>query len=310
MIRVGFRALAAIAAGVLVAAPALAATEAEWAAFRADVEAKCLAAAEPLFENPVATVDPFGSPNFGLALVRGKARGADVQIMAICVYDKVTQTAEIGGELPEFVSTAPPAPPGPVGWGGLLDCGEPCADALVRLSPEDAEALIALHETVDATVAEISRSPDLAAETDALAALVRVEAATGAGDLAAVATGEHACTVYWYGFLDDPARTVGRHQCVVEDVGGTLIVTKTTGEMMRATIVPAGDMAVAIGRTYLADQAEREYDPTDPDNALNPNFGNYVGLAFADAEGLLIVDADQHGFTEPDATFFAILAIE
>ena len=81
--------------------PAFAASEDAWETFRADVEAKCLAAAEPLFETAAATVDPFGSESYGLALVRGKAKGAaDAEIAAICVYDKQAKTVEIGGELP------------------------------------------------------------------------------------------------------------------------------------------------------------------------------------------------------------------
>ena len=92
------------------AGAAFGATEAEWAAFRADVEAKCLEAAAPLFETATAIVDPFGSPSFGLALIQGPARGAaTVQISAICVYDKVTKTVEIGGELPP--AEGGPAPP-------------------------------------------------------------------------------------------------------------------------------------------------------------------------------------------------------
>lgn len=85
---------------------AFAATEEAWDAFRADVRDKCLAAAEGLFETVEITVDPFGSEHYGLALLRGKARGADATIMAICVYDKATQTAEIGGELPDIVARA------------------------------------------------------------------------------------------------------------------------------------------------------------------------------------------------------------
>ena len=45
-------------------------------------------------------MDPIGSESFGLALVAGKAKGADADIAAICVYDKVTKAVEIGGELP------------------------------------------------------------------------------------------------------------------------------------------------------------------------------------------------------------------
>ena len=86
---------------VICAATALAASDDAWEAFRADVEAKCLAAAEPLFASATATVDPFGSESYGLALISGTAKGADAEIAAICVYDKQAKTVEIGGELPK-----------------------------------------------------------------------------------------------------------------------------------------------------------------------------------------------------------------
>ena len=89
-------ALAAVAGGA-----ACAATDDAWETFRKDVAEKCLAAAEPQFETAVATVDPFGSESYGLALIRGKAKGADAEISAICVYDKKAKTVEIGGELPK-----------------------------------------------------------------------------------------------------------------------------------------------------------------------------------------------------------------
>jgi hypothetical protein len=75
-----------------------------WTTFRADVEAACLKAAEPLFASATARVDPFGSESYGLALLAGKAKGADSDVMAICVYDKQSKAVEIGGELP------PPTP--------------------------------------------------------------------------------------------------------------------------------------------------------------------------------------------------------
>ena len=84
---------------------ARAASEDAWAEFRQDVEAKCLQAAKGdsgLFTADArATVDPFGSESFGLALIEGPARGAeDLTIRAICVYDKQGRTVEMGGELP------------------------------------------------------------------------------------------------------------------------------------------------------------------------------------------------------------------
>jgi hypothetical protein len=90
----------AIAALASLTLPALAATPDAWEAFRDEVKAACLEAAKPLFEAAVADVDPFGSESYGLALVHGKAKGADAEIRAICVFDKKSKKAEIGGELP------------------------------------------------------------------------------------------------------------------------------------------------------------------------------------------------------------------
>ena len=94
------RSLLVIALALGSALPALGASDDAWEQFRADVEAACLAAAAPLFESAAARVDPFGSESYGLALVTGKAKGADTEIAAICVYDKQTKAVEIGGELP------------------------------------------------------------------------------------------------------------------------------------------------------------------------------------------------------------------
>ena len=80
--------------------PAAAASPDAWEAFREEVTAACLEAAKPLFETVTADVDPFGSESYGLALVHGKAKGADAEIKAICVFDKKSKKVEIGGELP------------------------------------------------------------------------------------------------------------------------------------------------------------------------------------------------------------------
>ncbi|KQV43568.1 MULTISPECIES: hypothetical protein [unclassified Rhizobium] len=72
-----------------------------WEAMRADVSEKCLAAAGASMESAKAVVDPFGSERFGLALVSGKAKGAEAAITQICVYDKQAKTVELGSELTE-----------------------------------------------------------------------------------------------------------------------------------------------------------------------------------------------------------------
>lgn len=82
------------------ATPSFAATDAEWEKFAKDVRVACIKAAAPLFEKAKAVVDPNGSESYGLALLRGKAKGAAANIQVICVYDKKAKKAEVGGELP------------------------------------------------------------------------------------------------------------------------------------------------------------------------------------------------------------------
>jgi len=309
-IGLGVAALALLVAGV---AQARAATEAEWQAFRADVEAKCLAAADGLFETATATVDPFGSQTYGMALIRGTARGADVAIMAICVYDKATQTAEIGGELPDIGGGAGTGDPVPaaLAWAtALAPCNTECAAALAPLVPADADSLRTLPIRVATTLAAIEGTAlpmDTAART-ALEDLLPL----GDGDLATVATGERACTVYWYGFLDNAGQTVGQHRCrVTRNAAGLLTVEKLSGDMRYLEITPvSAGMGVAAGRTFLEGHAMRRYDPVTPDNAENDNFGNFVGLAFADGARLFIVDGDLRGMSPPDDTYFAVLVVE
>jgi hypothetical protein len=72
-----------------------------WAEFAAEVETACLAATADYFpDGATATVDPFGSESFGLAIVSSHA------VSVICVFDKQTKAVEIGGELPVTVTAA------------------------------------------------------------------------------------------------------------------------------------------------------------------------------------------------------------
>lgn len=87
---------ALISAGVTTAH---AASDDAWSEFRTEVGKACVSAAKGLVENGEALVDPFGSESYGLAVVSGKAVGAKVTISAICVFDKKTKKAEIGGEI-------------------------------------------------------------------------------------------------------------------------------------------------------------------------------------------------------------------
>ena len=86
---------ALLAAGITAAH---ASSDDAWGEFQAAVEKACVSAAKGLIENGRALVDPFGSENYGLAIVTGKAKGAKTTVSALCVFDKKTEKAEIGGE--------------------------------------------------------------------------------------------------------------------------------------------------------------------------------------------------------------------
>ncbi|WP_377295332.1 hypothetical protein [Rhizobium sp. SG2393] len=108
--RTPFATRALLAAGLaaltgLAGAPAFASSDDAWAAMRKDVAAACRKLAAGSIEKPVVTVDPFGSQSYGLALLQGKPKGGKGQIAMICVYDKKTRAAEIGGELTDAVLT-------------------------------------------------------------------------------------------------------------------------------------------------------------------------------------------------------------
>jgi hypothetical protein len=99
-----FRSQTLLLATALVLTPlsstVLASSDDAWDDFAKDVAAKCTALAEGRIEQPKVVVDPFGTESYGVAILTGKAVGAAAVISSICVYDKKSQTAEIGGELP------------------------------------------------------------------------------------------------------------------------------------------------------------------------------------------------------------------
>lgn len=81
------------------AGAANASSDEAWGQFQKDVDKACVTAAKGLIANGKTVVDPFGSESYGLAVVSGKAVGAKATISTICVYDKKTKKAEIGGEI-------------------------------------------------------------------------------------------------------------------------------------------------------------------------------------------------------------------
>lgn len=85
-----YRMLAAAAAVALVPSLGLASSPAAWEEFRADVGAKCLAAAQASgMKQPELLVHPVGTEAYGLAVLR---EGADKRI---CVYGKQSKKVEL-----------------------------------------------------------------------------------------------------------------------------------------------------------------------------------------------------------------------
>ncbi len=81
-------------------AAAYASSDTAWADFTKDVSTKCLEAAKGSLEKPSIVVDPFGTESYGVAILNGKAVGADARVSYLCVYNKQDKTAQIGSELP------------------------------------------------------------------------------------------------------------------------------------------------------------------------------------------------------------------
>ncbi|QLF93179.1 hypothetical protein HW090_08235 [Pseudomonas sp. ABC1] len=68
-----------------------------WDEFRRDVELKCLEASRagtPSMNIKEIQVDPFGSDNFGFALVKFEDRNEPGTRFIACTYDKETNSAE------------------------------------------------------------------------------------------------------------------------------------------------------------------------------------------------------------------------
>jgi hypothetical protein len=76
-----------------------------WLEFQQTIGRVCLVEAKKVFENPVATVDSFGSPSYGIALIDGRPKqslridpaNGNSLYSAVCIYNKLTKRAELSG---------------------------------------------------------------------------------------------------------------------------------------------------------------------------------------------------------------------
>lgn len=82
---------------------ALASSDDAWKAMEKDVRAKCREAALEHLKPVRVVVDPTGTDKYALAIAFGKLKSGDDRASFICLYDKTTKKATLGGELREDV---------------------------------------------------------------------------------------------------------------------------------------------------------------------------------------------------------------
>ncbi len=107
------RAVAGLALVMLALAgtPVRAASPDAWEEHRQKVAKECLALAMAGdFEKATAQVDPFGTESYGLALVTGPLKKGAGEVSMICVLDKKSGKAELGGESKNWVKIPAAAP--------------------------------------------------------------------------------------------------------------------------------------------------------------------------------------------------------
>lgn len=95
--------LAASVAALTSVAHANAANDPSWDKFRTSVAAACTNAAKTTLGETVASVDPFGTDSYGLAIVRSVPQP---NLAMICVYNKTTGTVELGAQMQSAATPA------------------------------------------------------------------------------------------------------------------------------------------------------------------------------------------------------------
>lgn len=270
------------------------------------VETACLDAAQPLGDAKVA-LDIDGNPARAFATVAG-VRENGVRQTRICLYDKASGEVVLSAPLKAAVpqagrpeAAAGDAPPEPANE--LVFSGEP-----FPLTAEDRAELLALPDRVRATVAALQERgwrPGSLAET------VLTGLKGGSTRLSAVRPGRYECNVVWYGFLENTRQYIGTHRCRVErDRLGDLVILKLTGQNLNATLLEFNDGDVAFaGRNAPAGSLAQPYDPDRPVDQFNPNFGNVVGRVLTDGRRIYLIDINQRGMTELDATYFQVIEL-
>lgn len=274
-------AFAAVSFLALSGSHAVGSSEDAWKEFRTTVQDACIAAAGRMKVGNVR-IDPFGTETYGVAVLTDADSGEE----HVCVYDKARGAAEVSGPLRAVVDASRP------------------------FSAKDLQQLANVREQVRATLADLEKN-GLAANGQSATVAAMIDGKVRSDDIASAQPGPYRCTVWWYGFLDKGVRKAGTHQCTVAAGGkGGLVIEKTTGDLFHAETVEWENGKTAFaGRTWLPGHAETRYDPAQPANRENENYGNKVGLVLRSGERLFLVSIDERGMSPPDPTYFEILEL-
>ena len=216
---------------------------------------------------------------------------------------------------PEIAALQAPGQGGTPGAAAPFACDAACAVTLGELTEDDRAELVGLADQIERTVAanaEASLGAGPQAARDAAEAAARAVKG-GEAEIAlpgAALAGSASCTLYYFGFSGEAARTVGTHQCrISESEGGGLLVEKTSGERLRADLRPlAGPVSAFVGRTFPSGEGGG-YDRENPSEAGSDEFGNTVGFA-TEVDGQLILISSQRRRFDDSDSFFWVLALD
>lgn len=259
-----------------------ASSPAAWDEFRQKVETSCRDAAEGRMDVGAIRIDPFGTQSYGVAILTEAGSGGGERV---CVVDKQTGAAELSEP---------------------VEATEPQASDLAQ---SDRRQIEAISGQVTATLQDL-RGKGLEVNEQAQSVAALLDGGPQAIDASQVKAGPYACTVWWYGFLEEGSDRVGTHKCAVETSGdGALRIRKFTGERINATTSALDGRTIYAGRKFLSGHRQTEYDIDQPVNTENENFGNKVGIVLRDGERLFLVSIEERGMSPPDDTFFEIIEL-